>query len=44
MEAARQDAFLLIESDPYLQQPGHRVLTDHLLATRGDMLSLLRVG
>jgi ATP-dependent DNA helicase RecG len=44
MEAARQDAFLLIGSDPYLQQPGHRVLTDHLLATRGDMLSLLRVG
>jgi ATP-dependent DNA helicase RecG len=44
MEAARQDAFLLIESDPYLQQPGHRVLTEHLVATRGDMLSLLRVG
>jgi ATP-dependent DNA helicase RecG len=44
MEAARQDAFALIDRDPYLQQPSHRILTEHLLATRGDMLSLLRVG
>jgi ATP-dependent DNA helicase RecG len=44
MDAARQDAFTLIENDPHLGQPEHRVLTDHLLATRGDMLSLLRVG
>jgi ATP-dependent DNA helicase RecG len=44
MEAARQDAFALIERDPHLRQPPHAVLAEHLLATRGDLLSLLRVG
>ena len=44
LETARQDAFTIIESDPHLQRPEHRVLTDHLLATRGDVMSLLRVG
>lgn len=44
LEAARQDAFAIIDADPHLQQPGHRVLSDALLATRGDMLALFRVG
>lgn len=44
LEAARKDAFEIIESDPTLSHPHHRALLDHLRTYFHDSLSLLQVG
>lgn len=44
LEAARKDAFEIVEHDPALALPEHRVLLDHLRTYFHDSLSLLQVG
>ena len=44
LEAARRDAFALVENDPGLVRPEHRALAEHLRTHFRDEVSLLRVG
>lgn len=44
LDAARDDAFHVIESDPRLTLPEHRSLADHLRTFFRDAMSLLHVG
>jgi len=41
LEAARQEAFDLVERDPHLQDPGHRKLKDALRRFMGNRLDLM---
>lgn len=44
LEVARQDAFAIVEDDPQLRSPDHRMLSEHLRAYFSDAMTLLRVG
>ncbi len=44
LEEARQDAFEIVERDPHLQLPEHRIVIDHLRALYHDALALGKVG
>jgi len=44
LEQARRDAFSIVERDPSLRLPEHRVVADHLRAYFRDTLALIRVG
>lgn len=44
LEEARQDAFEMVERDPHLQLPEHRVVVEHLRALYRDALALGKVG
>jgi ATP-dependent DNA helicase RecG len=44
LELARADAFALVERDPSLHQPEHRLLAGHLRSSFRDELSLVQVG
>jgi ATP-dependent DNA helicase RecG len=44
LDEARQDAFGVIERDPRLAEPAHRMLAEHFRTRFRDDLSLLRTG
>ena len=44
LEQAREDARALIERDPRLELPDHRLIADHLRSNFRDALSLMHVG
>ena len=41
---ARSDAFAIVEADPHLSRPEHRLLADELRSRFLDELALLRAG
>jgi hypothetical protein len=44
LDDARADARLLIDRDPRLQFPEHRLIADHLRTHFRDALTLMQVG
>jgi ATP-dependent DNA helicase RecG len=44
LEQARDDARAIVESDPHLRLPGHRLIADHLRDHFRDALTLLQVN
>ena len=44
LHEARDDALALLESDPRLDEPGHRILRDELFRRYGETLQLALVG
>jgi ATP-dependent DNA helicase RecG len=44
LEAARDDAFAIVASDPRLVAPGHRVMADLLRSVYADAFQLLPIG
>jgi ATP-dependent DNA helicase RecG len=44
LDAARADAFALVERDPHLKDPEHRVLAEYLRTRFRDQLEMLQVG